>query len=103
MSVRSAPSKSEGSNVPKTSVSMTRSGNRKFSSASKKRIPDRSITTDCSVCLNGSSTSAVKSSGSNDDPFKQTRSEEHTSELQSRVDLVCRLLLEQKNTSSEQG
>src|SRR5438105_7174417 len=34
---------------------------------------------------------------------KQTvpeRSEEHTSELQSRVDLVCRLLLEKKNTNS---
>src|SRR5438105_10974399 len=28
----------------------------------------------------------------------QRRSEEHTSELQSRVDLVCRLLLEKKNT-----
>src|SRR5207249_10117079 len=27
----------------------------------------------------------------------QTRSEEHTSELQSRFDLVCRLLLEKKN------
>src|SRR6266536_3771891 len=27
-----------------------------------------------------------------------TRSEEHTSELQSRVDLVCRLLLEKKNS-----
>src|SRR5438105_8112400 len=27
----------------------------------------------------------------------QARSEEHTSELQSRVDLVCRLLLEKKN------
>src|SRR5438105_8980814 len=27
------------------------------------------------------------------------RSEEHTSELQSRVDLVCRLLLEKKNAS----
>src|SRR6266536_1557854 len=27
------------------------------------------------------------------------RSEEHTSELQSRVDLVCRLLLEKKNES----
>src|SRR5690349_22608408 len=27
------------------------------------------------------------------------RSEEHTSELQSRRDLVCRLLLEKKNTS----
>src|SRR5207247_6132677 len=28
------------------------------------------------------------------------RSEEHTSELQSRVDLVCRLLLEKKKTTS---
>src|SRR5690606_40939299 len=28
----------------------------------------------------------------------QTRSEEHTSELQSRENLVCRLLLEKKNT-----
>src|SRR5207247_3318682 len=29
-------------------------------------------------------------------PFRGQRSEEHTSELQSRVDLVCRLLLEKK-------
>src|SRR5699024_12300739 len=29
------------------------------------------------------------------------RSEEHTSELQSRFDLVCRLLLETKNTKRE--
>src|SRR5207249_5122488 len=29
---------------------------------------------------------------------RQDRSEEHTSELQSRFDLVCRLLLEKKNT-----
>src|SRR5207249_10801643 len=29
--------------------------------------------------------------------FQETRSEEHTSELQSRFDLVCRLLLEKKN------
>src|SRR5207247_7727223 len=29
--------------------------------------------------------------------FFRRRSEEHTSELQSRVDLVCRLLLEKKN------
>src|SRR5699024_11620685 len=28
---------------------------------------------------------------------RKTRSEEHTSELQSRFDLVCRLLLEKKN------
>src|SRR5690349_22332211 len=30
-------------------------------------------------------------------PFCSSRSEEHTSELQSRRDLVCRLLLEKKN------
>src|SRR5699024_11678783 len=30
------------------------------------------------------------------------RSEEHTSELQSRFDLVCRLLLETKNTTERQ-
>src|SRR5207247_6936768 len=29
-------------------------------------------------------------------PARRRRSEEHTSELQSRVDLVCRLLLEKK-------
>src|SRR3712207_7463431 len=32
----------------------------------------------------------------------QLRSEEHTSELQSRQYLVCRLLLEKKNTSIEE-
>src|SRR5699024_4788555 len=31
--------------------------------------------------------------------LQRTRSEEHTSELQSRFDLVCRLLLEKKNGS----
>src|SRR5690349_24246209 len=32
---------------------------------------------------------------------KGSRSEEHTSELQSRRDLVCRLLLEKKNAKGE--
>src|SRR5207302_3428142 len=32
-------------------------------------------------------------------PVPHTRSEEHTSELQSRENLVCRLLLEKKNTT----
>src|SRR5699024_12115571 len=32
-----------------------------------------------------------------DDGRRRARSEEHTSELQSRFDLVCRLLLEKKN------
>src|SRR2546429_6726188 len=31
-------------------------------------------------------------------PGQEKRSEEHTSELQSRLHLVCRLLLEKKNT-----
>src|SRR6266550_5122301 len=33
-------------------------------------------------------------------PWKTPRSEEHTSELQSRLHLVCRLLLEKKNVST---
>src|SRR5438132_13946255 len=46
--------------------------------------------------LGVSSGLASRSSGAS-----QTRSEEHTSELQSHSDLVCRLLLEKKNTASE--
>src|SRR2546428_5621323 len=34
-------------------------------------------------------------------PMCTSRSEEHTSELQSRSDLVCRLLLEKKSSSQE--
>src|SRR5260221_9822694 len=33
-------------------------------------------------------------------PSRLTRSEEHTSELQSHSDLVCRLLLEKKKTNN---
>src|SRR5699024_4264111 len=33
--------------------------------------------------------------------YQKTRSEEHTSELQSRFDLVCRLLLEKKKKKHE--
>src|SRR5690606_39703972 len=36
------------------------------------------------------------SSGASHAPTPKTRSEEHTSELQSRENLVCRLLLEKK-------
>src|SRR5438874_12736398 len=38
--------------------------------------------------------------GSNPDLLSGMRSEEHTSELQSRRELVCRLLLEKKKTKS---
>src|SRR5690349_22941234 len=36
-------------------------------------------------------------------PQVEVRSEEHTSELQSRRDLVCRLLLEKKNEKSRRS
>src|SRR5206468_5037856 len=36
-----------------------------------------------------------------DHPLVEVRSEEHTSELQSRSDLVCRLLLEKKKKTKE--
>src|SRR5690606_40529319 len=36
-----------------------------------------------------------------DEGAKITRSEEHTSELQSRENLVCRLLLEKKNKTQD--
>src|SRR5438034_3490277 len=36
-------------------------------------------------------------------PGRQIRSEEHTSELQSHSDLVCRLLLEKKKKTRERG
>src|SRR5438105_12760083 len=42
-----------------------------------------------------------RSTAANATNCRASRSEEHTSELQSRVDLVCRLLLEKKNTSLE--
>src|SRR5438105_7422779 len=44
----------------------------------------------CSRC-------SISISGAIDPQAAHGRSEEHTSELQSRVDLVCRLLLEKKN------
>src|SRR5690625_6689205 len=41
--------------------------------------------------------------GANGGNFVRLRSEEHTSELQSRGHLVCRLLLEKKKQGREQG
>src|SRR3712207_8582294 len=44
---------------------------------------------------------AVGIAGDGPDPALRVRSEEHTSELQSRQYLVCRLLLEKKNKYNE--
>src|SRR2546429_3375716 len=48
----------------------------------------------CSDCA-----SSTGSNGSRITPREGERSEEHTSELQSRLHLVCRLLLEKKKTN----
>src|SRR5437868_8267695 len=48
------------------------------------------------LCLDRSSRSFDPGRDSKGRDFLQARSEEHTSELQSRFDLVCRLLLEKK-------
>src|SRR5690606_42148096 len=53
------------------------------------------ITTSPSVTPERTATSPVSSSRT---PVCTSRSEEHTSELQSRENLVCRLLLEKKKT-----
>src|SRR5438309_6466706 len=54
---------------------------------------------------NGSSTSMATAgpgtTTTNTSPLASGRSEEHTSELQSQFHLVCRLLLEKKNITSE--
>src|SRR4051812_49767395 len=50
------------------------------------------IVTECEACA--TTTSSIRGTASPPTP----RSEEHTSELQSHVNLVCRLLLEKKKT-----
>src|SRR3712207_8282877 len=47
----------------------------------------------------GGADGIVKRSGYKEAGRERTRSEEHTSELQSRQYLVCRLLLEKKNNT----
>src|SRR3712207_8232476 len=56
--------------------------------------PRSSRTTNVSVCVPGAST------GQHGSSLVLNRSEEHTSELQSRQYLVCRLLLEKKTAPS---
>src|SRR3989442_4012117 len=47
-------------------------------------------------------TDSAAGPGISDAPFSAIRSEEHTSELQSRPHLVCRLLLEKKKKQARQ-
>src|SRR5699024_12190777 len=65
--------------------------------------PERSLSCSASTLLLSSRRSLIAalafSTTSKGLDLRTFRSEEHTSELQSRFDLVCRLLLERKNSS----
>src|SRR5699024_12751834 len=54
----------------------------------------------CSICADHQRDHSTVCVVENIKEVMAIRSEEHTSELQSRFDLVCRLLLETKNTTS---
>src|SRR5207244_12962895 len=56
----------------------------------------------CRPSSTGGSSSASAAGGGCSRPWTRRRSEEHTSELQSPDHLVCRLLLEKKNTQQHQ-
>src|SRR5207247_6694545 len=62
------------------------------------------LTTNCSPATTscGATTSSIRTSLTPPGASGTARSEEHTSELQSRVDLVCRLLLEKKKKQTTQ-
>src|SRR5690625_6659153 len=55
-----------------------------------------------SIAVAGSTSEKSRSSSSSSPPSPTLRSEEHTSELQSRGHLVCRLLLEKKKETGLQ-
>src|SRR5437868_12340746 len=78
------------------SSDLRRSSNTTITSPGCRRhAGSRSSSRPASAC-----TTSPKAWRSDSRPPEKLRSEEHTSELQSRFDLVCRLLLEKKNISS---
>src|SRR5438105_8497754 len=51
----------------------------------------------------GANTADLGPTATRRSPRRNARSEEHTSELQSRVDIVCRLLLEKKKEGAHKA
>src|SRR2546428_6094322 len=92
-SVHLSPSRVSNSNVPLRVITYWRTGARCQSRFEPARLSSKLT----SVACQDRDRCAVPSSfGSSSVPF--SRSEEHTSELQSRSDLVCRLLLDKQKT-----
>src|SRR5438105_10708608 len=63
----------------------------------RPEMPDQALDRPCRRVTQSANRVALDLLG---DVMEGIRSEEHTSELQSRVDLVCRLLLEKKKKNS---
>src|SRR5690625_5516796 len=64
-----------------------------------RAAPTIAVAKGCSLSVSAAAANAKMSSS----VWSPTRSEEHTSELQSRGHLVCRLLLEKKNKKESIG
>src|SRR2546427_5844635 len=82
---------------PKRTSSMTTMGT--WKARPKARYSDRMASTYEAMSGVAATLSGVKP-WMKANILSSTRSEEHTSELQSQSNLVCRLLLEKKNTSA---
>src|SRR5699024_11763718 len=63
----------------------------------------RALSSRGSTCANSTYPAAPRTSSASTRTSRPPRSEEHTSELQSRFDLVCRLLLEKKKYTTQQN
>src|SRR5256884_5570262 len=68
----------------------------------KARSSQKNCSRSFSPLSSGSGTKATGPGATAGTSSNLTRSEEHTSELQSRLHLVCRLLLEKKKNKNEQ-
>src|SRR2546427_9166976 len=67
------------------------------------RSPPRVSTTEGESCCSAPASATFVTAGTRSttaSPSRKLRSEEHTSELQSQSNLVCRLLLEKKKTNN---
>src|SRR3712207_8853620 len=72
-----------------------------FRSFRRARTPNSTVPKDTEACPVANIKSQIKRNKQNERAHER-RSEEHTSELQSRQYLVCRLLLEKKKKQLEQ-
>src|SRR5690349_23633823 len=93
--LRSFPTRRSSDLVPRSAQSV--------STASRRSAPERSASerSTRSIRQPRSEASARRASASEQPSTVNVRSEEHTSELQSRRDLVCRLLLEKKKKTQQ--